>query len=143
MKTPLLKPIYDVRWRLEYNDGSRPRWGQWTRSDTEPKNMASFQKTNHLARAFIEVRDKRNFKTSIPVHCAGIDFVMFKWQRAAKIATNINQQSVINQKPNSQIVGLTLVSRELEATVRVDNITPMIKKRTKEDMNFHYEGFGK
>ncbi len=137
-----VKPIFDIRWRLDYNDGTNPKWGPWTRPVNDIKEMVAFKRTDNLARAFIEVRDKRSFKTSTPVHCAGHDFVMFKWEYLARMGAALNS-NIIEHKPIIQVCGLKLITREFETIVRVDGSPIQIKQRTEKDKAFHYEGFGK
>lgn len=137
-----IKPLLDLRWRLEYNDGTAPKWGQWTRPSNDIKEMVAFKRKDNLARAFIEVRDKRTFKTSVPVHCSGQDFVMFKWEYIARMGAALNTK-IIEHKPLLQVCGLKLITRELEALVRVDGRPPIIVTRSEKEKAFHYEGFGK
>jgi hypothetical protein len=139
MKNFHIKPALDIRWRLEYSDGRAPRWGQWTRPERDPKNMASFMSRQGLARAFIEVRDKRTFKTSTPVHCAGHDFVMFKWEYMASIAMTMNNFK--EYSPTPQVAGLKLVTSKIEATVMVDGSSPIIRARPESDLNYNYACF--
>ena len=142
MRIPHVKPIFDVRWRLEYNDGTAPKWGPWTRPETDFRQMVAFKRTDNLARAFIETRDKRDRKYATPVHCAGWDFVMFKWEYIAHIGAAINAP-IKTQKCPYQVIGLILITRDFETIVRVDGSPPVIRIRTEADKKFHYEGFGK
>jgi len=140
MKSSHIKPIFDVRWRLEYHDGTAPKWGQWTRPEKDPAKMCSFQPRKGLARAFVEVRDKRTFQTFTPVHCKADDFVMFKWEYLASIAMCLNKP-IQEQKVNPQVAGLKLVTRDLEALILVDGREPVIKKRIESDKEYNYACF--
>jgi hypothetical protein len=142
MKKYHYMPLFDIRWRLDYGNGLASKFGSWTRPDTSLDSMVAFKRTEGLSRAFIEVKDKTTGKVFRPVHCAGSDFVMFKWQCIAPMAMSINSP-IKEQKIVGQVIGLILVTREYEASVFVDGQKPIIKKRTETDKKFHYAGFGK
>lgn len=139
--TQILKPIFDLRWRLEYNDGTPAKYGPWTRDAYRQEEMATFQKRENLARALVEMKDKRNGYSQTAVHCSGQDFVNFKWVRGGSYPYGKSGGRPVILY--SQIIGMVLVTRELEATVYVDGREPEIKFRSDEDKNYHYAGFGK
>lgn len=128
-----IDPVFDIRWRLDYFNDVATKRGFWTREAERIEDMAAFKQTNGLARALIELKDKRTGVTTTPVHCAGPDFCLFKWGRIAKMGKG---------KISGQLVSLTLVTREFDATVYIDGKIK-ITARTSEDKGFHYEGFGK
>jgi len=127
-----LIPKYDLRWKLQYRDGTKEKIGYWTRPGIAISEMASFQKTDGLARAFVEVKDKETGIIRTPIHCAGHDFCLFKWVQLAKLGIG---------KVSGDVVGLTLVTREVEATFYIDGRLKT-DLRKKEDKEFHYEGYG-
>ena len=126
---------YDLRWKFVYHDGTADCFGFWTREANKLEEMAAFKKQTNIERAFVELKDKRTGITTTPVHCVGADFCLFKWVKIARLGFT-------GGKSFSELVGLTLVSRDYEATVFVDGKIA-IKKRSEEDKTFHYEGFGK
>jgi len=143
MRSFVVKPEYDIRWRFEYFDGTAPKWGQWTRPEHDIKNMVAFKRTENLARAFIERKNKRTFEIDRPIHCAGPDYVMFKWDCVGKMGISLKQNLSDAHELPTQVVGLILVTRELECLCRVDGSPPIIRVRSKKDKMFHYEGFGR
>jgi len=129
--------LLELRWRFEYSDGTRPRYGQWTKAATNQNEMAAFQKKTNLARAMIETKDRITKKVSVAVHCKGEDFVRFKWAAIAIAPAfgPVRGEMVLD----CQNVGLTIVTRELQATVYIDGSPPRIK-RLPENQNFNYAG---
>jgi len=136
MKVPFVLPKYDVRWRLDYRDGTKTKLGFWTREADNLKDMATFKRTDGLAKAFIEVKDKETGVIATPVHCAGHDFCLFKWRKVARIGLGTKG------KVSGEIVALVLVTRTMEATFYVDG-TLRTDIRTDEEKKFHYEGYGR
>lgn len=143
MKQYHIKPLFDLRWRLEYNDGTAVKYGQWTRPDDNLKNMVSFQKTENLSRAVVEARNKTTGEVMTPVHCAGYDFVMFKWEFICSIGTGLNLQPNKDYTPPVQVTGLMIITREFEAIVRVDGSSPIIRARSEEEKKINYKCYGK
>jgi hypothetical protein len=136
MYKPIVMPLYDIRWVFEYRDGTEKKIGFWTRDSQDIKTMAAFKRKEGLAKAYIERKDKRNGIIQIPVYCNGQDFCLFKWVRIVKLSNLKNQASP------GQLVGLTLVSRDLEATVYVDGKIE-INQRKEDEKKIHYECFGR
>ena len=96
--------------------------------------MAAFQKTSKLARAFIEVKDRTTKQINRPFHVNGADFVRFKWLAEAKADALASGEARLN----CVNVGLTLVTRDLEATFFMDGRTPKIKRL--ENQSYNYAG---
>lgn len=142
IRIPTIIPKFDIRWRFEYSNGKAAKYGFWTRDSDQKdiKEMASFQPREGLSRVIIERKCKETKKIDTPVHCIGQDYCLFKWVRVARFGFG-SIQGV--QKLNSQLVGLTLVTRDFEATVLIDGSPVQIEARTKADKNFHYEAYGR
>ena len=132
----MVKPIFDLRWVFEYYDGTAKKYSQWTRDTQDMRQMAAFQRREGLSKALIEMKDKRNGRTTIPVHCNGQDFCLFKWVRVVKLANLKKQASA------GQLVGLTLVSRDLESTIYVDGRVE-VNKRKADELKINYECYGR
>lgn len=142
IRLPTLIPKFDIRWRFEYHDGTAAKYGFWTKDSDQRnvKEMASFQKREGLSRVLIERKCKETKRIDTPVHCIGQDYCLFKWVRVARFGFGSIQGT---KKLSSQLVGLTLVTREFEATVLVDGSPVQIEPRSENDKNFHYEGYGR
>ena len=148
--TDKIKPRYYLRWRFEYKDGSRPKYGQWSTHD--PNNLASFQKTDNIARALIEWRDMRTFKTGVVAHCKGEDFCLFKWEGMGVgpgFYKPPNQEGKgadlkMDMNLSTWIVGLTLVSRYHNCTVYIDDVfSPVITRRPESEQLINYATYGR
>ena len=136
---PIQKPYFDLRWRFEYNDGTKPKYGIWTYASDNPKEMASFQKRENLARAIIETKCRRTGEIKTPVHCSGQDFALFKWVAGVRKGFNIQSNETNTLSPD--IIGLMLVTRDIQATVYIDGREPKIEPRSEQDKNFNYKGY--
>lgn len=126
--------VYLLRWGFEYQN--RPsKMGLWSRSTRNPSDMASFQPTDGLVTAFIEIKDQVSRQIRRVAEVPGPDYCLFKW--VAEL------QGALTPAGVHKLVGLTLVSRTHEATVFAKDGSLFLKTRTEEDKNFHYEAYGR
>lgn len=131
-----------VRWRFDYTDHKPTKVGQWCRAGEQPVDMAAYQSKENLATASIEFKANLTGLTKVVAECAGHDFVNFSWVAGACVGAAITK--IIGDKQlRGQIIGLTLVTRDMKCTVMIDGQPPKIEARTEAEKAFNYAGFGK
>lgn len=122
---------FRLRWRFDF--ANRPaRYGQWSRPASRKEDMAAFRLAEGLVRASIEIEDVYTNETTAAVECDGWDYVNFKWVSAA-----FGYQATFQR-----VVGLMLVTRNLETTVMTDGQI-LCRPRDESDKTYHYATFGK
>lgn len=133
------QPRFDIRWRFDF--ANKPmRAGMWSQSSKNPADMAAFVNKDGLVLASIEARNFYTQEQFLIAECEGQDFVNFKWcAERHQVVSGTGLYSFANWH---NLVGLTLVTRDVELTVYFDG-TSQIVKRTEEDKKFHYECFGR
>lgn len=131
-----------VRWRFDYTDHKPTKLGQWCRAGENPVDMAAFQSKENLATASIEVKENLTGKIKILAECNGADFVNFSWVAGACVGA-VATKIVGERQLRGQIIGLTLVTRDVKCTVMIDGTPPKIEPRTEAEKAFNYAGFGK
>lgn len=132
-------PRFELRWRFEFANKIN-RCGMWSKSSNNPSEMAAFVNKDGLLLAAIEAKNFYTQEQFIIAECQGQDFVNFKWN--AERHQILSAPGLYSFANWHQLVGLTLVTREVELAVYFDG-SSHIEHRTEEDKNFHYEGFGK
>lgn len=132
-----------VRWRFDYFDHKRTKTGQWCRPGELQSDMAAFQSKENLRRACIEVKEALSARTYVLVECDGADFVNFAWVAGSPVGSALNGSLKQERTLRSQIVGLTLVTRDLKVTVLIDGSHPTVAARSDAEKSQHLAGFGK
>lgn len=108
-----------------------------------PCDMAAFQDKTNLRSASIEVKEALTTKRYILVECDGHDFVNFSWVAGSPVGTALNGSLKQERTLRSQIVGLTLVTRDLKVTALIDGSYPQIVPRSDGEKSMNLAGFGK
>ena len=109
-----MKRKFDIRCGFEYLDGRSWR-SQWNRTGPRFEDTAAYQNKELLKLAFVETRDLETREISRAAYIDGNEYVNFKWQCHA-----ITPSLKGTRKLNSINVGITLVTRSLNATVWID-----------------------
>lgn len=131
-----------VRWRFDYHDGKPTKVGMWCRPAELQSDMAAFQDKTNLRRAAIEVKEALTAKVYPLVECDGPEFVNFEWAAGSPLAVSLNKP-IGEQKLYHQIIGLTMVTRELRVTVHIDGSEPKVELRSEAEKSIHLAGFGR
>lgn len=146
--TQKMTPLYNLRWRFEYNDGTAAKYGMWCLYTQNPADMATFKKNTNIARALIEWQHKRTFKQGIACHCKGEDFCLFKWETLAvgpgMFQPGKDSKFAMGLNLATWVVGLTIVTRYHTASVYMDDGTKVyLKRRPEAERLIHYTTYGK
>lgn len=117
---------YLLRWRFEYKDHA-PRYGAWSSQGTTKELYAWCQPKENLSVAIIEGKDVKSRLIKPLLVCEGHNFVNFEWVAFASIAMQGSQ------KVTGSIQGLTIVSRDMRATIFIDGSSE-IRRRTNDEI---------
>lgn len=131
----------DLRWRFDFKDGRRPRYGIWNHPG-RPDDSVQLINTANLARAAIEQKCIFSNKIKIIAECDGEDFCLFRYRAAAR--TMINMRKFQGHIPTrTQVVGLILVTRDFECEVLDDGSPPKLLRRSEWDKKQNYIAYGR
>ncbi len=131
--------LYRLRWRFEFSDGRPPKYGQWSNPGNIETDGAWRVNKSNLSRAAVEAECLRTFNITTLAECDGWDFVNFEWQAVASMPGFLGVEAI---SPRGEIVGLTLVTRELQLVCFI-NGDQAVKARTEADKKIHLAGFGR
>ena len=129
--------LFELRWALHFNDGKKSKFGQWNTSTRSIEDSPSFLNKNNLLLACIERRDLKTGEVEEVVSCKGQDFCLFKFIAVSPVSISID----LLQKPVSKLIGIKLVSRDVDIDVFIDRKNVMIRKRKESEKKINYEGF--
>lgn len=129
--------LYELRWVLHFNNGKNSKFGQWNTDTKSIDDSPSFLNKNNLMFACIERRDISTGEVEEVVSCKGQDFCLFKFIAVAPVSISTS----LVQKPISKLIGIKLVSRDVDIDVFIDRKNVMLRKRSKEEKEINYKGF--
>lgn len=131
--------LYRLRWRYEFKDGRPPKYGQWSNPGDIDKEGSWRVNKDNLSRAAVESECQRTWQEKTVAECEGWDFVNFEWMAVAAVPGFSNQMTI---HPRGQIVGLTLVTRDLQLACFI-NGEQAVRARSEDDKKIHLAGFGR
>lgn len=109
-------PLYRLRWRFDYNDGKRSRYGGWNSASTNPRDMAAFIDKTNLAKAIIEGEMIGSWALKPFAEIDGHRYVSCSWIMAASLP-------VFNAgifKTGGSIIGMAMFTEDEQVLVFVD-----------------------
>lgn len=113
---------YKLRWRFDYSDGKRSRWGMWDSSGPKEDvaTKAAYQPRENMSFASVEGKNVETGEIVTLLQVPGQDFMVFQWDAAAFINPFGVGRPVT---PPTRLTGLRLVSRNAEYVVRSTGVT--------------------
>jgi len=111
------KSLYRLRWRFDFSDDKRSRFGIWNNSGALATDGAWCVNKTNLLRAAIEAEDTRTWETVALWECDGSEFVNFEWMAGAPMGSPFSSGTVTLR---STIVGMAGISRDFRCEVFVD-----------------------
>jgi len=127
---------YLLRWRFDYTDSKVSKFGGWSRSGETKELQAWCTSKTNLLRACIEGKNIATREIKTFAECDGQNFVNFSWFAGAVGSPFMKGNTTLK----SQILGLTLTTRNHSATVQVDGGV-RVKPLNEEEKKVNLAGF--
>lgn len=124
--------LYDLRWRFDFA-GRPSRYGKWSNPGKSDELKACYQNKEGLVRASIEGQSVLTQEITTLAECDGHDFVNFQWMAVAMTPATL----VGLAKPVHALVGLKIITRELELGVASDgSVAKRVRPEAEKRINF-------
>jgi len=140
------QPFYRLRWRLEYSDGKKTRYGGWNAASQDPKQMAAFVDKDHLAKAVIEGERFGQWTIKPLVVVDGHNFASFEWRVALTAPSFLGRSKIASYTGAGDVIGMSIITRDSKITVFVDGqiqTRPLDKYETLHKLEEHTRGAGR
>lgn len=108
----------------------------WSRPAVLPSDMAAMQPRDNIARASVEGKNVVTREVITLAECDGWDWCLFQWMEEMRYQMGDTAAAA------KTIVGMQLVTRSIWVEVKDTGEVTRVP-RTKEDMSYHYESFGR